>query len=326
VPKKRHLPRKNDRRRAIIEELEQITKPWRLAIFKLREQLEEDCLSHSAERRRFQNRRLIENFIAELRPSRVAALSAEMSYWLFCGSPWQDQLGYEDARQQHYAELKAFGFSPEFQPSESQLKHNAKSVLTELVFRLDSLACWIEAQESWMFWKMLNREPAAWDREDAQARRQASDAGLIARLPTVTDRISDWLIAGIVESFRTWTKPQWVKILKMAVRLAERGEQPVTELDTWVWWRYPVFSRYYWSAAEVCRAARKRFGEIDQVKNEAAFQSAWVRRGLRFTGKRTRRKCPLLWDFVINEKVPTNVPSGYPLLTAIPYENSSSQA
>jgi hypothetical protein len=110
----------------------------------------------------------------------------------------------------------------------------------------------------------------------------------------------------------------------MAARIAERGERPVAELDAWVWWRYPIFSRYHWSAAEVCRAAKEKFGDVD-LSNEAAFQAAWVRRGLRFTGRRTQRKRPPLWDFVMNEQVPRNVPLKIPMLTWIPYENSPSQ-
>jgi hypothetical protein len=306
----------------LIKERQRITEPWRLAIFKLREQLEEECLSHPTERRRFQHCRLIDNFIAQTEASPITA--DLMSYWLFCGSPWQDQLGYDQAQQQHYAELKALGLCREFQP---QLrKANIEQVMIELFIRLDSLAAWIEAQESWVFWKRLNKEPAVWDRDDPQGRRQAFDAELLARLPTVTDGISDWLIAEIVGNFRTWTKPQWVKILKLATRAAERGEEVITDLDRWVWWRYPIFSRYRWSAAEVCRAARQKFGDIDHVNNEAAFQSAWVRRGLRFTGKRRRRRCPLLWDFVINEQVPRNVSSKIPLLAWISYEKSPSRS
>ena len=305
----------------LIKKRERITEPWRLAIFKLRKQLEEECLSHPAERRRFQDCRLIDNFIDAVGPSSKGFESAMMSYWLFCGSPWQDQLGYEETRQQHYAELKTFGLSPEF-----ERKPFSRAAVDELTFRLDSLAAWIEAQESWVFWKSLNRHPAVWDRDDPRASRQAIDADLLAQLPTVTDGLSDWFIAEIVEWFRTWTKPQWIKVLKLATRAAERGEKAITELDTWVWWRYPIFRRYRWSAAEVCRAARQKFGDIGHVNNEAAFQSAWVRRGLRFTGKRRRRRCPLLWDFVMNEQVPTNVSSKLPLLDWIPYEKSPARS
>jgi hypothetical protein len=83
------------------------------------------------------------------------------------------------------------------------------------------------------------------------------------------------------------------------------------------------FSRHHWSAAEVRRAAIEKFGATDHLLNEAAFQASWVRRGLRFTGMKTLRKRPPLWDFVINEPVPRNVSLMLPLLHWIPYEKSS---
>lgn len=299
-----------------------MTEPWRLAISKLRQQLEEECLIHSPERRRFQNRRLIRNFNAELQPPRVE--SAELSYWLFCGCPLQDKFGYKDACQQHYAELKVFGLSPEFHLSMDQLKHNPASIAKELTFRLDSLACWIEAHESWITWRMLSSQPAMWDRNDPNARRQEIVASIIARLPTQAP--PTWAITAIVESSQRWKGLQWLKVLKAAVRIAGQPEKLPTELEEWVWWRYPIFSRYRWSTTEIWRAARKKFGESDNVTNEAAFQSAWVRRGLRFTGRKTRRRLPPLWDFVIDEPVPRNVSFDYPIVALIPYEKSPSRS
>jgi hypothetical protein len=328
VAKKRQRLQKISRQKAwLTRERERITKPWRLAVFKLRDQLADDCLSHPTELRRFQNRRLIENLHAELeqRRRRWDPGPAMMAYWLFCGSPWQDQLGYNEARQQHYAELKAVKLAREFQPRKLKKRAEADAFIIELPFRLDSLASWIEAQESWVFWRTLSSHPAAWDRHDAGARSQALAAGMIALLPTIFHGMSDWFIAEIIKDLRGWTKPQWVKILKAAARVAERGDQTLTEVDRWVWWRYPIFGRYHWSAAEVLRAAREKFGEIDDSLNEAAFQAAWVRRGLRFTGRKTSRKRPPLWDFVTNEPVPKNVSLMLPLLDWIPYEKSSSQ-
>jgi len=266
VAKKKRLPQRLKRGPAwLAHERERITEPWRVAIFTLREQLADDCLNHVADRRCLQNRRLIENLYAEFGPSPRLPECDMMAYWLFCGSPWQDQLSYNDARQQHYAELRALGLSPEFHHSMRQTKTQVAAFVIELLFRLDSLASWIEAQESWIFWRKFRTKPAAWDRHDEGARRQTIYASLIAALPTVFDGISDRFIAEVIDDFRRWTKPQWVKILKMAARIAERGERPVTELDTWVWWRYPIFSRYHWSAGEVCRAAREKFGAIHDV-------------------------------------------------------------
>ena len=316
MSKKKRPPRRLHRKETVLtKERERITKPWRLAIFKLRGQLAQECLSYPPARCRFQKRRLIENLIGEMEPE-----SAMMSYWLFCGSPWQEQLGYNDARIQHFEELKTLGFSPEFHP-----RSNTERVVNELIFRLDSLASWIEAQESWIFWRVSSSERPAWNRADPEARHQGMRAAILSRMPTITNELSDAAIADIVKSFRTGRSSEWVKILKDAARIAETG-QGALELETWVWWRYPIFSRYRWSTREVCRAARTKLGEVHHVNFEAAFQSFWVRRGLRFTGKRTTRQRPPLWDFVVSEEVPKNVSLKYSLLSWIPYEKARSQS
>jgi hypothetical protein len=322
VAKKKRVQKKHSRKAWLV--FQRLTEHWRLAIFKLRDQLYEDCLSNPAARRHFQNRRLIQNLHAEFESSANKTRSAVLAYYTFSSAPWDPDLGYTEALRQHYAELKALGISPEFERPQFKTEPKSAAYTVELLFRLDSLASWTEAQESWVFWRALVSEPAAWDRHDDKARLQAIDARLIARLPVGFDGVSDWLVADLIASFRKWPKRDWVKILKMASRIAERSEQPVSELDRWVWWRYPVFMRYHWSAAEVCRAAQRKFGPTNLLRDAAAFQSAWVRRGLRFRGKKTSQKYPFLWDFVINEQVPKNVPKQFPIL--IPYENSSPRA
>jgi hypothetical protein len=322
VTKKRLIEKPTRSQAEFGKAVNEIARPWRLAISKLREQLENECLRRPADRRRFQNRRLVKNFGAEL--GKCRAKSGLQSYWLFCGSPWEDQLGYNEARQQHYAELKALGFSVEFQPFTGRAKHDCALISKEFNFRLDSLASWIEAHESWIVWRMLHGQPAMWDPDDSQARQQEIVASVIARLPDCNG-VPSWAITAIVESSQKWNSSQWLKVLKAAVRIAGQPEKTPTELEEWVWWRYPIFSRYRWSAAEICRAARERFGDRDDVPNEAAFQSAWVRRGLRFTGRKTRRRYPFLWNFVVNEQVPKNVSFDFPVLTWIPYEKSSSK-
>ena len=298
----------------LTNERERITKPWRLAIFKLREQLEEDCLAHAPERRHLQNRRLIENLYDELLPSENRERLAVMGYWLFCGSPWQDQLGYEEARRQHYAELKALGISPEFDRPQFKTRPKSAALKVELLFRLDSMASWIEAQESWVVWRALTNRPAAWDRYDSEARRQAMSAALIAKLPAVTGTVSDSFLCGLIEDFKTLSKSQWAKVLEVASHIAKRGEEPVSEFDTWVWWRYPVFMRYHWSATEICRVAEEKFEDVHEVSNVRAFQAAWARRGLRFRGRKTRREPPPLRDFVLNEQLPRNASFKLPML------------
>jgi hypothetical protein len=250
-----------------------------------------------------------------------------MSYWLFCGSPWQHLLPYKEARQQHYAELKACGFSKEFDPPDSQRTINKARVAREFMFRLDSLASWIEAQESWIFWRVFNNYPAIWNRHNQQARHQAIDASIIGRIPVMAKEMPDWMMADFVKSFCRWNSSKWAKIVKTAARRADGAQKDYLKLETWVWWRYPIFNRYRWSATEVCRAAKEKFGKIHHVDHEAAFQLFWVRRGLRFTGKKRRRgEYPPLWDFVISKEVPKSVSLRYPLLTRFPYGNCTAQS
>ena len=297
-----------------------MTAIWRDAVFQLRKQLHQECLTKRGEFRRFQNRRLIENLVSRIQSERSSAAASVGTYWLLCGSPWQDhQLGYANALRQHRGELAANGFPPEIDPT-----GNRERVANELIYRIESLASWIEAEESWIFWCRATRQPQLWDREDPIAGRQAADAMLIAKMSAMTiDDLSDKAIADIIRSLQRWKPLQWVKILNMAARLAGDAKKPVSEREKWVWWRFPIFSRYEWSAAEVCRAAREKFGQRDDLVSESSFQSAWVRRGLRFAGKKRRRQYPPLWKFVLTAELPASVGSKYSLWTWIPYEKSS---
>ena len=126
--------------------------------------------------------------------------------------------------------------------------------------------------------------------------------------------VYQFAITRMVESFGKWDNSQWVRILKTAASVAGKPQKPISELETWVWWRYPIFSRHRWSAGEVCRAAKEKFGEVEQVDNQAALPIGLGETWTSLPGKRTRRNRPPFWDFVINEKVPKDVPSECPML------------
>jgi len=162
-----------------------------------------------------------------------------------------------------------------------------------------------------------------WDDSDPNARRRALDASIIRSLPTVITKLSEQKIATLVKGVTDWNLSQWTKVLNSAAYRAAQAENLPDEVDNWVWWRYPIFSRYGWSTAEVCRAGIDKFPDNDSFNNQAAFQAKWVRRGLRFTGKKTSRRTPQLWDFVLNEAVPSNASRDFTVMTAwIPYEKS----
>src|SRR5262245_31682084 len=103
-----------------------MARPWRDAIGKLRHQLGGTCLIDNAARRRFQNGQLIDNLFEQFqtiaaerryRDKVVTALvTGYKAYSLFCGSPWQENLGYNEARKQHLAELDVFRLPAELKP------------------------------------------------------------------------------------------------------------------------------------------------------------------------------------------------------------------
>jgi hypothetical protein len=260
---------------------------------------------------------LLSNLRREISKPRLRIRRIVVSHWLFTDSPISTRLGYNAARTEYYREMAARGLSPRFEPTGSDAQ-----IVNELLFRLESLAAWLEAQDAWTLWRNIVAHPAAWNSEDPLAQEQARHAALIATFPHVTDSVSDSATARIVEDFGKWTKPQWANVLKAAARLAAKPDKPITKIDDWVWWRFPIFRRYRWSAAEVCRAAEERFRLDDELINVAAFQLAWIRRGLRFTGSKTNRKKPPLWDFVVKKTPPQNVPRGFVILPWITYVNS----
>jgi len=232
-------------------------------------------------------------------------------YWLFCGSPWQDELGYNEAREQHFAELAAHNMPKEFQLPKDWRDSDAGAY--ELMFRLVSLASWIEAHESLLAWRSIRRNRAAWDGEDREARQQARDAGILASLPCTVERFSDWAIADFVKNFTRYDSKQWRSVLKKAAVLTEVPSS-VKEVDNWIWWRFPIFSRCGWSAAEALSAAQEKFPDHPDLKEEGAFKSHWVRRGLRFSGRRTSRRQPPLAAFVTSVPVPKTIPDELSLL------------
>ena len=297
---------------------EKLVKPWRDAIDTLRTQLGKTCLIHDAARRRFQRGQLIENLVEQF--EKIAAteqsrhkdvtlvVAGYQAYWLFCGSVWQDNLGYNEARKQHFAELEALGFPREL---EQPKRGNDLSWIDELFFRLDSLASWIEAEDSFIMWRDLGTNHAKWDDRD----RGAQTAALVAKLPTFTDVLSDFGIARLVESFKQFSPQEWRSVLRRSAALVENEQQPGS-FANWLWWRFPIFRRYKWSAREAYDAANARFGNLSTMKSEGAFKSYCVRLGLRFSGGKKRKRRPLLSCFVAQVPVPQpqSIPDGLVVL------------
>ncbi len=164
-------------------------------------------------------------------------------------------------------------------------------------------------------WRGLGANHAAWDSRDRRAQTRARTAALIAELPTFTDVISDWGIARLVESFKEFSPQEWRSVLRRSAALVENEQQPGS-FANWLWWRFPIFRRYKWSAREAYDAANARFGNLSTMKSEEAFKSYCVRLGLRFSGGKKRKRKPLLSCFVAQVPVPQpqSIPDGLPAL------------
>ena len=298
-----------------------MARPWRRAVNDLRCQLEDTSLIRDGAKRRFQCGRLFENLVREFEQIASAehsqsidpvtfVITGEQAYWLFCGSPWEDDLGYNEARKQHFAELETLGLSRKLKSAQN--KDDWAAWLGMLFFRLSSLASWIEAHEALVAWRALGFNRAAWDSADPNVRYEALHAAILAKRSFGVETFSDRFIADLVKDFSCWEPLQWTKILKRAARLTQQSAS-VTEFDNWLWWRFPIFYRYRWSAAEAHKAVAAKFPKHSAVrKGEGAFKSYCVRRGLHFSGRRRRKRQPPLSKFVHNVPVPdrNSIPKG----------------
>ena len=225
-------------------------------------------------------------------------------------------LGSDEARRLHAEEMTARGLS-----SPRWYRSHCVSSLDELLFRVRSIASWMEAQTSFSFWLGFKDLRQAW-RGNKDERAHAIQALYLSQLPQrfltetkhrgrvrIGAHLRPELGVGTNHKNKPWNSGQWKNILQQAARLTEKRWCECTELERWVWWCYPVFRRYRWSAREVLNAASER--EIDFEREEAGidilitFQKYWIRRGLRFAGRKQKQtRTPPLAEFVKHVVVP----------------------
>jgi hypothetical protein len=306
----------------LADERERIMAPWRQAIGELREHLAGQCSISKADDRHFQDGKLASAFAKAVESAPESKLVTLLDcYWLFVGSPWEGQLGYNEARRQHLAEIKACGLGEKFDWTETD---DPARKANELLFRLTSLASWIEAHESLSMWQALNESRATWLAANDFERARAMAAHLLAKFPALLFELSsagisllwrggEWKgkkASGLIHDCDIKNGKQWAQVLRKAADLAEEPP-PLTDLQKWVWWKYPIFRRYKWSASEAREAAREKFK--DWVRDFPDFRREWIGRGLRFDGRRTNRNHPPLWDFVLSEQVPGKVDLACPI-------------
>jgi len=94
---KQHRRNLTRTRSQVFADFQETVKWWWFAIVKLRHQLMDECRNRKAAARRFQQQRLLENLNGEIEKTNLIRTWIRL-YWLFCGSPLQDKLGYNEAR------------------------------------------------------------------------------------------------------------------------------------------------------------------------------------------------------------------------------------
>jgi len=236
-------------------------------------------------------------------------------------------LATTNPRRLHSEEIKALEAIPAAERPRWARKWFAEDPLIVLFHLLVSIASWIEAQEAFAMWLAVKRNRAAWRGKDPNARERAFQVQILAQLPerTITTksrtrrqytgaRVWEGLGIAVDRQGVPWKSRQWANILEQAARLAEKSENNCTTLERWTWWCYPIFSRYGWSAREVEKSAwTLGLMEDDGMSEAFDFRRYWIRRCLRFAGRKTNRKRPPLAEFVKNLSVPNQARFGFPI-------------
>jgi hypothetical protein len=288
------------------------------ALHKHVEEAEDDQL-------RFQTERLFKSL-----NKRIKAVAVDREEWIALFGCYEfvtdtsRHFGFDEARRLHGEEMAARSLSSPRSFCSSilskQFTLDRARFLHELLFRVGSIASWMEAQQTLSLWLVFKELRWAW-RGNRDETARTLQAFYLSQLPQrclvktqhrgrglLTARFPNGVRVGTNYDNKPWTDRQWGKILKQAARLTERSYNS-TDLEKWVWWCYPVFRRYRWNTREVLNAASNR--EIDFGKEKPGidklitFQKYWIRRGLRFTGRKQKQsRTPPLAEFVRHIVVP----------------------
>lgn len=299
---------------------------WWDSVEDLRHELADHVSTAKPDELRFQNGRL-----TRLLSKRIATLDLVNSFFCYRFITHTSRLGYDEPLRLHAEEMQVAGLAS----VRSFCKAFGKACVSgngdtgefleaffELRDRMDSIARWIEAQESFSQWMALKHHRAAW-RGDGDARTRAYNAWLLANLvepqwlyehefkgrKTLGARVWEGLGLGVNVDNVPWNRRQWANILEQAARLTTKREN-CTPLEQWMWWCYPVFQRYGWNTREIQQAAISRgFADAESQKilrkAEANFRRHWMGIGLRIRGKKHKQAhTPPLVEFVRRVRLP----------------------
>jgi hypothetical protein len=293
---------------------------WWDALCDLRHQLTAHCRGSEPDKLRFQTGQLFNNLLHRLKGRPGKELLKAMARCYSVGMNPR-LLPYAEARRLHREEIEALSSS--YPPGASKTKRDSdREELFQgmaLIANISSLASWIEAQESFAMWLEFKSNLAFWHSNNSEREDEAFQAAMLSQLPTfpIATVFRGKQLLGANRKGDPWKPRQWANILERAARLAEKESNCCTELDQWIWWCYPIFYRYGWSAREVKGLAAGRGFSVPVEKHslgEANFRRYWITRGLRFAGRRRKRSDPPLAEFVRNVSLPNldNVLGGVP--------------
>ena len=282
---------------------------WWKAILESDRELKEHVGVAEKDRRRFYGFRLLENLCKGIENSELDVFVGMFRCYSFITR--MSGHGYVEPWRLHGEELKELGLrsAVKFCRAAQRLhKRDPFAFLVELGFRIESIASWIEAQISFSCWLVFQHCRDAWRGKDDE-RGRAIQAVILSRLPqqlVVTSfrgkKVKGahlWEGAGIGTNYEgePFDGRQWSNILKRAAYLAEKPLD-CAPFESWLWWCYPVFSRYDWNTREVQDAAKQR-GFCEGKMEETNFRRHLMSMGMRIKGRKQRRdRIPLLAKFV----------------------------
>ena len=177
--------------------------------------------------------------------------------------------GYEEVRRLHGEEMKALGW-------DSAAQFCARRVESaEVLFRVGSVASWMECQESFTVWLVRRDFRGGW-RVGGEERARAVAALYVSRLHR-TGRV-----ARVCRGYggREWSAREWRNILRQAEDLTEKKFE-CSELDRWLWWVFPVCRRYRWNTRELQDAACERGFRLARELSPEIFRRRMMTMGLR---------------------------------------------
>jgi hypothetical protein len=292
---------------------------WWKAICDSDIELKEHCAVAKKDQLRFYGFRLLEKLCKQIENSELDNCAGMFRCYSFITA--MSGHGYAEPWRLHGEEMTAAGSrasARSFCSSARRLyKQNPVAFTLTLGLRLESIASWIETQLSFSHWLVFKHCRAVWRGDDEDQRNRALQAAILATLPqrllpakqfrgrrVKGAHLWEGLGIGTNCDSEPFNGRQWSNILEQAARLAEK-EQDCSEFDRWLWWCYPVFTRYGWNTREVQEAAGKRgFTEAERM-HEQNFRRRLMSMGLRIGGQKHKRShtAPLA-EFVLHVRLP----------------------